>query len=58
MLHETLYNCVGSRVVRSGCDLRNAEVAVHGGYYAFHEFACLVIAEYKRDTLLEDESRE
>ncbi len=58
MLHETLYNRVGSRVVRSGCDLGDAEVVIHGGYYAFHEFARFVIAKYEWDTLLEDESRE
>ena len=58
MLHIALYNCVRSRVVRGGCELGDAEIAIHGGYYTFHELTSFVIPKYERDTLLQDKPRE
>ncbi len=47
MLHKALGNCVGSQVVRSGSNLGDAEIVIHEGYYAFHEFTSLVISKYE-----------
>ena len=33
----------------------NAEIAIHGGYYAFHELTSLVIPKYVKD--IERESK-
>ncbi len=58
MLHIALYDCVRSRVVRCGGELGDAEIAIHGGYYTFHELTSFVIPKYEWDTLLKDKSRE